>query len=56
MIAEIIRRLETAEDTVKTLSNDNVRSTKTNCLEVALNALREDQIKMEDQFKEARTN
>ena len=50
-VAEIIRRLETAEDSLKTLPRDNVRSTVTNCLEVALKTLREDQNKSEDQFK-----
>jgi hypothetical protein len=47
-VAELIRRLETAEDSVKTLSNDNVRLTVTNCLEVALKTLREDRSKMEN--------
>jgi hypothetical protein len=50
-VAELIRRLETAEEGVKTLPNDNVRLTVTNCLEVALKTLREDRNKTEDQFK-----
>ena len=47
-VAEIIRRLEAAEESVKTLSTDKVRSTVTNCLEVALKTLREGRNKMEE--------
>ena len=52
-VAEMIRRLETAEDGVKTLPNDHVRLTVTNCLEVALKTLREDRNKLEDRFKDS---
>lgn len=55
-VAEIIRRLETAEDGVKTLADDNVRLTVTNCLEVALKTLREDQDKTEGQFRNSQSN
>ena len=47
-VAEIIRQLETAEERVKTLSDDKVRSTVTNCIEVVLKTLREGRNKMED--------
>jgi hypothetical protein len=46
---ELIQRLEAAEDNTKALSNEKVRSTVTNCLEVALKTLREDRSKIEDQ-------
>ena len=53
---ELIQRLETAEDNTKTLSDEMVRSTVTNCLEVALKTLREDRSKIEDQFRQPMSN
>jgi hypothetical protein len=55
-VAELIRRLETAEDSVKTLPSDNVRVTVTNCLEVALKTLREDRSKMENPRKDSQSD
>ena len=49
-LTELIQRLETAEGSINTISNEKVRSTVTNCLEVALKTLREDRSSMEDQL------
>lgn len=55
-LTELIQRLERAEDDVKTLSNEKVKLTVWNCLEVALRTLREDRSKMEDQFRHPLNN
>ena len=45
---ELIQGLQASEREAATLSHDKVRSTVTNCLEVALKTLRDDRRNMED--------
>ena len=52
-VSEVIRRLETAEESAKAVSNEHVRSTVTNCLEVALKTLREDRNELEFNVKDS---